>query len=403
MKTNRVLFLTTVLPGQQTCGGEVASQSFIDGLRQSGYQVSVVGYVRKNAEYKPKPYEIAVEERYIETSAAKGYAVLWMLLSFVLGLPYSAAKFYSQAYIKLVKSLLSAHHYDVVLIEHAQLSWLAKFVGAKAKIIFIAQNVEHEIYMSHSNSSANPLAKWLYAREAKVMEDLEAEISKRASEVWTLTKDDSYYFSRVRDGNNVKVLGVPPRPEGARDEVIEKRFDIGLIGRWTWKFNEEGLEWFFKFVYPELPSQLSIHVAGKGADWLEEKYPNVKYDGFVPDPQIFMAQAKVIALPMLGGSGIQIKTLDALASGSAIVATPTSMRGISLTSSLVKVAENPKDFAKLLCAEAHGWDAEKTEHAVRITSDWVQQRRQQFLDEIAKSISQTLPENAQTLPEKQMV
>ncbi|MEM7675437.1 MAG: methyl-accepting chemotaxis protein, partial [Myxococcota bacterium] len=54
--------------------------------------------------------------------------------------------------------------------------------------------------------------------EAKVMEDLEAEISKRASEVWTLTKDDSYYFSRVRDGNNVKVLGVPPRPEGARNE-----------------------------------------------------------------------------------------------------------------------------------------------------------------------------------------
>jgi hypothetical protein len=42
-----------------------------------------------------------------------------------------------------------------------------------------------------------------------------------------------------------------------------------------------------------------------------------------------MAQAKVVAIPTLSGGGIQIKTLDAIASGSAIVATPVALRGIS--------------------------------------------------------------------------
>ncbi|MEM6252512.1 MAG: glycosyltransferase [Cyanobacteria bacterium P01_D01_bin.156] len=386
MTANRVLFLTTLLPGQQTSGGEVASQAFIDGLRQNGYEVSVIGYTRKGDGYSPKPYEQVVEERYIETSKAKTQAIMWLVWGILLGLPYSAAKYYSKAYIRLVKSLLRTYQYDVVVIDHSQLSWLAKFIERKARLIFIAHNVEHEIYSSHFHNASNPLAKWLYAREADLVKILESGLAKNASEVWTLTEEDAGYFSGIEGKDKVKVLALPPGPEKTVEESVKKRFDIGLIGSWTWKFNEEGLQWFFKFIYPELSEQVSIHVAGKGAEWLEGKYPNVSYEGFVPNAQVFMAQAKVVALPILGGSGIQIKTLDALASGSAIVATPQSMRGISLSSSAIQVAENPKDFANLLLSEVHDWNIEKSEHAAKVTKDWVIKRRSQFLHNIASSI-----------------
>lgn len=386
MKATNVLFLTTLLPDQQTSGGEVASQAFIDGLSQNEYQVSVVGYMRKDSEFEPKPDEIVVEKRYIETSKAKGYAIFWIILSLLVGLPYSSAKYYSQAYIKLVRSLLASKDYDVVVIDHSQLGWLAKVVAHKAKLIFIAHNVEHEIYLAHFDNASNPLAKWLYAREAKMVKKIESELAKKAAEVWTLTEHDATYFSNLESKQNVKVLALPPGPEKSLKKIIEKKFDIGLIGTWTWKFNDEGLQWFFKYVYPELSDQLSIHVAGKGADWLTEKYSNVQYEGFVPNAQVFMAQAKVVVLPILGGSGIQIKTLDALASGSTIVATPQSMRGISLASPLVKVAEQPKEFASLVSAEVHDWSIEKTRGSAILTADWLKARRQQFLDDIAGSV-----------------
>ncbi len=388
MKTTNVLFLTTVLPRQKRCGGEVASQAFIDGLRQNGCQVSVGGYARKNDNFKPEPGELLVGERHIETSKAKANAILWVGLSMLIGLPYSAAKYYSQAYIKLVQSLLTSNQYDVIIIDHSQLGWLAKLIRSKSKskIIFIAHNVEHEIYLSHFKSSNNPLAKWLYAREARLIEKLESALSKEAAEVWTLTKRDADYFSRLKGEKNVKVLALPPSPQKTLEKVIDKKFDIGLIGNWAWKFNADGLQWFFQFVYPKLSERLSIHVAGKGAEWLREKYPNVKYEGFVPNAQNFMAQARVLALPILGGSGIQIKTLDALASGSAIVATPHSMRGISFASSMVKIAEQPADFADLLSTEVYDCDSQKIGHAVRTTSEWLQTRREQFLDDIASSV-----------------
>ncbi|MEM8611536.1 MAG: hypothetical protein AAGF93_05925, partial [Cyanobacteria bacterium P01_H01_bin.105] len=264
MKVINALFLTTQLPSQRKTGGEVASQAFIDGLKHNGYKVSVVGYMRKNDSFEQEPDELLVEKRYIETRHANVYAMFWLVFSFVVGLPYSAAKYYSQVYIRLVKSLLRANRYDVIFIDHSQLGWLANLVSGKSKIIFIAHNIEHEIYSSHVNSSNNFLTKWLYAREAKMLEKMESELTKQVSEVWTLTNHDGNYFSRLKGDNNVKVLDLPLGPEKIFEKTIEKRFDIGLIGSWTWKFNEEGLRWFFKFVYPELPKHLSIHVAGKG-------------------------------------------------------------------------------------------------------------------------------------------
>ncbi|MCJ8281192.1 MAG: glycosyltransferase family 4 protein, partial [Rivularia sp. ALOHA_DT_140] len=93
---------------------------------------------------------------------------------------------------------------------------------------------------------------------------------------------------------------------------------------------------------------ISIHVAGSGAQWLIERYPNVKHCGFVTDAQAFMSLSKVIAIPSVSGGGIQIKTLDAITSGSPIVATTTAMRGILDYPSAIQIADEPECFARSL-------------------------------------------------------
>lgn len=385
----KVLVLTTLLPSRRMGGGEVASQTLIDGLRQNGCQVSVVGYIRKGEVFEPLPYEVVVEERYIETSKAKFYTAIWFVLSMLTGLPYSAAKYYSRAYIKLVKSLLEMNQFDIVVIDHSQLGWLIKVLGGNYKIIFLAHNIERDIYISHRARSSNPFKRWLYNREARTIEKLELELLAHATEVWTLTEHDASYFSRIYGKGSVRTLALPPVVDKCSNKIIEKKFDIGLIGSWTWKFNEDGLRWFFEHVYPELPVNLSIHVAGKGADWLNQKYPNVQYEGFVPNAQVFMAKARVLALPAFGGSGIQIKALEALASGSAIVATPTSMRGISFSSSIVKTAEHPQDFASLLSTEVNKQNTDEGEHTAGIVYEWLKSREESFLYELNCSVKNT--------------
>ncbi|KXA28781.1 glycosyltransferase family 4 protein [Escherichia coli] len=107
----------------------------------------------------------------------------------------------------------------------------------------------------------------------------------------------------------------------------------------------KGLRWFFDNVYPLLPVEITIQVAGKGADWLADKYKNVKYKGFVEDAQEFLSKSKVIAIPSISGAGVQIKTLDAITIGRPIVASEFALRGLEDIPSYVYSSRQASEMA----------------------------------------------------------
>ncbi|MGH3851414.1 MAG: glycosyltransferase family 4 protein, partial [Pseudonocardiaceae bacterium] len=162
---------------------------------------------------------------------------------------------------------------------------------------------------------------------------------------------------------------------------------IALIGSWTWKANSEGLKWFLEKVYPLLPPDVAIHVAGSGAQWLVGLYENLRYVGFVDDAQTFLRGAKVVAIPTLSGGGIQIKTLDAIASGSRIVATPLALRGIEDYPETISVAGTDEQFAALL-RSAVTTPASVVASAKAV--EWTVLRNQNFRRDLAESIGELL-------------
>ena len=380
-----ILFLTTVLPGKKRNGGEIVSQYLIDALRQNGDRVLVLGYTPRGGEYQTQFDEISVGERYIETELAKYYPLIWMLLSYLKGLPYSVEKYYSKIYAAKVAELLARDNYDTVIIDHAQIGWLKDIpLIATTKLIFNTHNIEHEIYLEQMKKTTNPILKQIYQREARLVKALEDRLAVMANRVWTLTSNDADYFIRMKSIDRVKVFNVPVNEVMFADRVSTS-FDVGMVGTWMWQPNKEGLQWFFESVYPLLPTTLSIQIAGKGADWLYDKYPNVKYCGFVPDPQAFIAQAKVVAIPSTTGGGIQLKTLEAIAAGAVILATPTALRGIADYPKLVNVATTPADFADRLIKLI---DRPTIDDERREAIDWSRRRREQFERDVAAAICQ---------------
>jgi polysaccharide biosynthesis protein PslH len=378
-----ILFLTTVLPGKKRNGGEIVSQYLIDALRQNSHQVLVLGYTPRGGSYQVQLDEISVGERYIETELAKYYPLIWMLFSYLKGIPYSTEKYYSKVYETKVAELLAQSHYDTVIVDHAQIGWLKNILPSKqTKLIFNTHNIEHEIYLEQLQKTTNPILKQIYQREARLVKVLEDRLAVMADRIWTLTANDAAYFASVTSIDRLKVFNVPVNEVIFADRV-ETSFDVGMVGTWTWQPNKEGLQWFFEFVYPFLPTTLSISIAGKGADWLRDKYPNVQYCGFVPDPQAFIAQAKVVAIPSITGGGIQLKTLEAIAAGASILATPTALRGIADYPKSVRVATTPTDFARQLIEliAIPTIDGER-----RAAIDWSRRRREQFCRDVGAAI-----------------
>ncbi|MBV9389681.1 MAG: glycosyltransferase family 4 protein [Chroococcidiopsidaceae cyanobacterium CP_BM_ER_R8_30] len=381
----KILYLTTVLPSKRKSGGEIASQCFINAIKQGGHEVFVLGYQRKNDAFEKKHHEISAGERYIETGKAGFYAFFWMLLSLTKKLPYSSAKYFSGNYVIQTKKLLYSNSFDVVIIDHAQLSWLRSLIGNRAKTILIQHNIEHQVYLMLYNSVRNYILKLMYKREASLIKEMENKLTDNVEEVWTLTSNDYKYVSSVKERGKVRIFAVPSSLTTSSERLPNfKTCDIGIIGTWTWRPNQEGLKWFFQAVYPHLLADLSIQVAGKGAEWLHEMYPNVNYCGFVPSAQAFMEQAKVIAIPSISGGGVQIKTLDAIASGSPVVATPVALRGIPEYPCSVILAEAPEDFAKSL---THLLTLLTTQSFYQVGISWSQSRREKFFADVAEAIN----------------
>jgi polysaccharide biosynthesis protein PslH len=385
----KILYLTTILPRRRNNGGKIVSQYFIDALERSGYEVTVLGYQRINSGYKLNDREILIDERYIETEGAKYYAMIWMFWSFLTNSPYSVMKYYSSKYKQQVKLLLAANDYAAIVIDHAQIGWLEKYIPEKYKIIFCAHNIENKIYLENCKDTKNLIFKQIYRRESKSIAKLEHRLAVNAREVWTLTKDDREYFAKIATSDRVKLFAVPSPMSlsGAEADVaIEKEFDLGLIGSWTWKANLAGLDWFFDLVYPLLPKNIKIVVAGKGVDRPIDKYDNVEYWGFVPDVREFMSQARIIAIPSISGGGIQIKTLDAIASGVQIIATPFALRGIYNYPSSVTIAPTPAEFATRTIELLSQSNCNSLSPAAL---QWSLERHQKFLAEVDETMRST--------------
>lgn len=376
-----IYYCTTVLPSQQRTGGEIASQSFIDALRQAGHNVTVLGYRRPD---DPSPLglgELVVGVRPIESEGAGLRPLGWMLSALVSGRPYSCEKYSSAAYRQALQTSLAHEPHSLVILDHAQVAFLAADLPTDIPMIFVAHNVEAQLYRSQVVSQSSIARRWLFRREARLISRLEQGVSERASQTWVLTEQDASSFRASTRGVNVFRCDLPGLARAAA-VLSEGEFcwDVGLIGTWTWGANALGLQWFLDHVVPNLPLGLRVAVAGKGADGIVSD-PVVAL-GFVPDAMAFMRSCQVVCIPSVSGGGVQIKTIDAIASGRPIVATSIALRGISDSPENVVVADDPVQFSSWINALLV-----QRASCSKVAMDWARVRRERFDEQISDLIA----------------
>jgi glycosyltransferase involved in cell wall biosynthesis len=360
-----ILYLTTVLPDERLTGSEVVSAGFADALRSLGHQVTMVGYRRKGRTGNPHPDDVSAASRAIETSEAGLTAAWWMAAALVTGRPYSVRKFMSRAYRREARTPA-----DVVIVDHSRISWAAPADG----FVYLAHNDEHALYAQLAEKGGRGAA--LYRREAARIRPVEEAMAQRAAQVWALTESDAQAMAR-HGARETRVFNVPstalPGPPG------EPAYDVALLGSWTWAANAEGLRWFVEQVVPHLPPEIDVHVGGAGSEPVAAGAP-VTLRGRVPDAMTFLQGARVVAAPSVSGSGVQVKTLDAIATGRPVVATPVAARGIAGLPSSVRVEEAPQAFAEAIVAAVR---EPATGHGGR---EWAEARAAAFRDQLRDAL-----------------
>ncbi|WP_168581696.1 glycosyltransferase [Gephyromycinifex aptenodytis] len=162
----------------------------------------------------------------------------------------------------------------------------------------------------------------------------------RHSSLSLLLNDEEAAGLRARTGADVRVIPpwVPQRP--VAQYTWDGRPEYVFVGLLAMPHNHDGLVWFLQEGMPALLQarpDARLHVVGRDApeSMLAAAAPygdHVVIHGYVDDLDEAVMTRAALVNPLRFGSGVKIKSLDALARGVPIVATPYGVEGIATSS-----------------------------------------------------------------------
>ena len=188
-----------------------------------------------------------------------------------------------------------------------------------------------------SRGYAADLGKWDRAKEAALL--------AKAAILLVELKEQMEEFRAMAPGS--EVLHVTMSGSLRTVAGSEKTGRCLFVGG-TAAHNYYGMQWFLSKVWPEVRKAMPdavLHICGDVCRQLRYIPSGSKLLGRLKNLDAQYAEASVVVVPLLVGSGFKIKLLEALQHGKAIVATPAGAQGAEeLSGKALDIAETAVDF-----------------------------------------------------------
>jgi hypothetical protein len=347
----RLAFLTALVPvARPDTGFEIANAAILSALREAGHEVTAFGFVRLGEVPAEPGRAVVIDEIEIENAAApKSLQLRWLAAALRAGLPVACAKLKLAGGERLVQAVRAHGPFDALVLNSVMLPGAFPELARLGPCVLVEHNIEHVSARQNAANAGNPLLRALYAREARLLEGIERRLWREAGFIWTLAQEDRAALGEAyAEKSAVLPLISGEDPPPAEASPVTPAYDVGMIGTWTWLPNYAGLAWFLEEVAPLLPPELSVAVAGRLPSGMPKPPASVSLVGRVPDARAFLLSCRVLALSSRAGTGVQLKTIEAMQLGAPAVATPLSLRGFSEVPANFRLASEPAAFAKAL-------------------------------------------------------
>ncbi|MGO8670186.1 MAG: glycosyltransferase [Capsulimonadaceae bacterium] len=239
-------------------------------------------------------------------------------------LPLQVAYFRSPEFRQRVSRYVSQNAVDICYVQLARMSEnIPSDLGAPVYLDYM----DAFSLNAARRAEGGPLPVRLVAAvEASRMRAYEERIADRFDGLSIITTQDAAVFSkRVRRRIDIVANGVGPHffdPAPA----IDRSFDIIFSGNMGYAPNVQAAKYLVREVVPLLrrrDSPVRICLAGTHPDKEVQRLASdsVTVTGFVEDIRSYLRAARVCAAPLLSGSGLQNKLLEAMAAGLPTVTT----------------------------------------------------------------------------------
>lgn len=354
----KILILSTKMPWPARDGGAIATLNMALGFAHKNCQVTLLT-MNTGKHYFPETQlpanlrnQISIRSVNVDTKIRP----LRLILNFLFSrYPYNAQRFISKPFKAALEKCLAEHDFDIVQLEGPYLSYYIPSIKGKAKIVLRAHNQEHRIWKLMSKQESNPLKRFYLKTLAMRIEELEKKILSEIDILIPISEADRKGFDQL--GHILPVMVIPTGIDISNYPVNkdENRILLFFIGALDWGPNQEGLDWFFREVWPEIRLKwpgLTLDLAGRNPAYYfnSRNLPdNVRLEGEVEDAIEFFHHHSVMIVPLLTGSGIRIKILEAMAMGKTVISTRIGAGGLeAIHGEHLFLADTPAEYVGIL-------------------------------------------------------
>ncbi|MEM9836014.1 MAG: glycosyltransferase family 4 protein [Bacteroidota bacterium] len=356
----KILLLSKKFPYPLRDGEAQAIHGLSKSLSELGAEVSLLAMNTSKHRYQgeglPSQMSHYKAVRTVEMDTDLRYSEA--LKNLIKGSSYHISRFDAPAYHLALKEWLTAEKFDVIQLETLYLApyltTIRKF--SRAVIAMRAHNVEFEIWERVSEGITFSPKRWYLQKLTQQLKDYELKQLNNYDLLLPITKKDEENFMSLGFAGDSQVVPIGLDTSGMEPDYNAYRRppSLSFIGSLDWAPNLEGLQWFLKQVWPSIHQefpQLEFHVAGRNMPDSLQKLArkNVHIHGEVESAATFVNQHSISIVPLLSGSGMRAKILEAMQLGRTIVTTSVGIEGIEGQNGKdVLIADNTQAFIKAI-------------------------------------------------------
>jgi glycosyltransferase involved in cell wall biosynthesis len=372
----KILYLSQLLPYPPDAGPKVRSYYTLRYLAQK-HRVWLLAFRRKDdsAEAVEHLSQFCEQVETVTLERSLWRDIKSLSFSLVQGEPFVIRR---DAVDEMAQKAARALGDGKLEAVHADQLWMAQYLKGKLSEnqgvfkVLDEHNACYQIFEQLTRGERNPLKRLILEREWREIKRYEARTLGEFDRVVTVTPQDRATLSDLEN-----IAANPPEP--SKYQVIPICVDtqalkpvqpnsggmnILHLGTMFWLPNIEGVTWFIREVWPLIKRQAPqayFTVVGKrpplALKRMAESDPAIRIMGYAPDPEPYLKESTVFIVPLLSGSGMRVKIVEAWGRGLAVVSTSVGAEGLEYRDGEnILIADGREAFAeatvKLMTDEA---------------------------------------------------
>jgi len=354
----KALYICPFIPKNEGSGGNKAAYNHLSEIVQT-LDIDLV-LIDVEKELSSKRLEIFGNSAYVFNRSilkySSSYSIIQALKQLLFDvLPRSASVINSIEARTHLKKLFNHETYNFIIIDHINAYSLIESMDISTPIYYIAHNIEQQIIIDKIKTIGKNIFSYIFHHiEYHKMKRLENRLFRIAKKIICLSIYDSkssllmQYYNKTRNVSELR--------KNKNEWSLNGEKSLLFVGTAKYYPNKEAIEWIVNELMPDLyrlDDKIFVNIVChtiEGLNLLFDK--NIRFHPYLSIEALesIHLDSSIFISPVILGSGIKMKIVDALSYSMPILATSESLLGFNIfegSKSMMLSRNSSKDAIKI--------------------------------------------------------